>query len=193
MRDKKRYVHSLYENAKAFMPDVAGTYIDMITLSDGLPHDIEMEINIPVIDFLGLQAFDKWVADFGELYLEMYFTDRSLVVCTCDPADVLDQKRFLEGEGVLTRAYGDLTGSPEGFTRRFTQVEDIFTSFGSITFTPAAGSGATATPATTNFVLSELILHINDARCNDLTSTIRGYDITQKAREAILMSLRTTP
>jgi hypothetical protein len=112
MREKKRYVHSLYENAKSYMPDVAGAYINLIELSDGLPHPIEMEINIPIVDFLGLQGFDKWVKEFGELFLEMYFSERSLVVCTCDPSDVLGNKRFPEGDAVQTKSYDALSGPP---------------------------------------------------------------------------------
>jgi hypothetical protein len=126
MRDKKRYIHSLYENAKAYMPDVAGTYIDIQDFIDGLPHPVGFDINIPIVDFLGLQAFDKWVKDFGELFLELYFSYRSLVVCSCSPSDVLDQKMFLEGDAVLTRSYAALSGSRDEYEHGFTQIEDEF-------------------------------------------------------------------
>jgi hypothetical protein len=205
MRDKKRYVHSLYENAKSYMPDVAGTYVDIQDFIDGQPHDVRMEINIPIVDFLGLQAFDKWIKEFGELFLEMYFSERSLVVTTCDPSDIWEQKRYLEGDAVKTQSLDCLTGAPGEFEHRFTQIEDPFVSFVGVEFKPATpsqpGNGTSlpvtfplaGTPAVASFSVGKIIAHCHSATCTDLTSTIRGYNITERAKRSILAAVAADP
>jgi hypothetical protein len=89
MRDRKKYIHTLYETALRQLPNVAGTYINLYDFADGLAHPVIIEINIPIIDLLVLQCFDKWLKDMGDLLLEMYFATKSLVFATCSARDVL--------------------------------------------------------------------------------------------------------
>jgi hypothetical protein len=70
-KDKKRFIYSSYENVSHYMPDICGAYINAADFADHAPHPVEFEINIPIIDFLALQCFDKWTRDFGTLTLEL--------------------------------------------------------------------------------------------------------------------------
>jgi hypothetical protein len=121
MRDRKRYIHTLYEAARQYLPNVAGTYISLYDFADGLPHPVIQEINIPVIDLLVMQCFDKWLRDMGSLLLGMYFTHRSLVFTTCSARDVLDNKLYLQDDALTTTT---LAGDTTTFTHAFSQIGD---------------------------------------------------------------------
>jgi hypothetical protein len=188
-RDKKRFIHTLYENAVAYMPDVCGTYINIKDFFDAggnlRPQTVLIELNIPIVDFLPLQCFNKWSKDFGELFLELYFSEHALVVATCNPQDVMDNKRFLQTDVIASE---QLVGNPFKFTHRFTQIGDPFTSFTTVKYN-AAG----ANPSNTAFTIGTVTLHVASAHCEELTSTVRGYKISEAARAAILQKCIQEP
>jgi hypothetical protein len=176
-KDKKRFIYTLYENASRYMPDICGTYVNLIDFIDGNAHPVTFDFNIPVVDFLLLQCFDKWIKEFGKLTLEMYLSRHALVVCSVNPKDVLENKQFLQTD---TINYSTLAGNFAGHEHRFTQVGDQFTGFTLIANTGTAGSG------TTTFTPGFLRVTCPNARCIHLNTTIRGYSITDSAKNQIL-------
>ena len=180
MRDRKRYIHTLYETVRQYLPNVAGTYINLIDFADGLAHPVTIELNIPVVDLLVLQCFDKWVNDMGSLALEMYFTHLSMVFATCDAKDVLENKVYLQDGAVSTAT---LAGDTTKFTHAFTQIGDPCRSYITSAF---AGT-------TTTLTVGSIIPTVSRCRMLDLKSTIRGYGITDAAKSAIMRKLVETP
>jgi hypothetical protein len=76
---------------------MCGTYVNAADFSDGLIHEVVFDVNIPVNNLLAFQLFDKWLKEWGELALQLYFahTKQSLVVAYCSPYEVLEQKTVL--------------------------------------------------------------------------------------------------
>jgi hypothetical protein len=180
MRERKRYIHTLYENARDYLPDVAGTYINLADFADGAPHWVEFEINVPIIDLLAFQCFDKWLKDMGELIMEVYFTHRSMVFTTCSARSVLDVKRFLEDNTLTTTT---LAGTLDNYSHKFTQIGDPCISYVNVAY-----AGTTST-----FTTGEITPIVAESWVNELKSTIRGYGITDRAKAAILGKLRMEP
>lgn len=54
----KNYTHSLYENVSNYSPSVCGIYINVEDFKDGLPYNVEFEVNLSFDDILALQTFD---------------------------------------------------------------------------------------------------------------------------------------
>jgi hypothetical protein len=121
---------------------------------------------------------------FGELFLELYFAEHSLVVCTCSPQDVLDNKVFLETDTVVTKSFA---GAPNSYFQRFTQIGDPFESF--ISVKTASASGTT----TTTFTTGMITVYAATGRCVALESTVRGYQISELAYNTILNKCITHP
>jgi hypothetical protein len=180
MRDRKRYIHTLYETARQYLPNVAGTYINLFDFPDGLAHPVVLEINIPVIDLLVLQCFDKWLKDMESLLLEMYFTHRSLVFTTCSADDVLQNKVYLQDDALTTTT---LSGNITSYTHAFTQIGDPCQSY----------VKAVLTGTTTALTVGTIIPTVSLGRMLELKGTIRGYGITDSARKAIMSKLIAEP
>ena len=121
-KKRKRYVHSLYENVSAYSQSVCGTYINIVDFKDGLPHDVEFEVNLPFDDILALQAFDMFPNKVcGDLELKFYVKPRGLVWCMVDPMKVKEYKEYVEGETI------DLTPDKNVsamFRHAFTQINN---------------------------------------------------------------------
>ena len=181
MKDRKRYIHTLYETAKQYLPNVAGTYINLHDFADGLSHPVEIEINIPLIDLLVLQCFDKWLTDMGSLMLEMYFSHRSLVFTTCSAVDVLENKLYLQDGATTTILAGPYTT----YTHAFTQIGDPCKSY--------TGAVYDDTTKTTTFTIDTIIPSVSRAKMTQLKSVIRGYCITDLAKKSIMTKLIQTP
>ena len=97
----RKYTHSLYENVDTYSPSICGTYINVQDFKDGLPHQVEFEINLPFDDILALQAFDMF-PNFccGNIELKFYVKSRGLVWCALNPSKVKDYKEVMEGESI---------------------------------------------------------------------------------------------
>ena len=97
----RKYTHSLYENVDSYSPSICGTYINIQDFKDGLPHNVEFEINLPFDDILALQAFDMF-PNFccGNIELKFYVKSRGLVWCALNPSKVKDYKEVMEGEKI---------------------------------------------------------------------------------------------
>jgi hypothetical protein len=169
---------------RQYLPDVAGTYVNLADFADGLPHPVKILINVPVIDLLAFQCFDKWISNakegMGQLFMEVYFTHKSMVYTTCSAREVFDTKRFLQDDTLTTTT---LAGAVDSYSHKFTQVGDP-----SISYTNVAYAGTTST-----FTTGQIIPTVNTCTMESLKSTIRGYDITDRARAAIMAGLRSKP
>jgi hypothetical protein len=65
---------------------------------------------------------------------------------------------------------------------RFTQIGDPFTSFQTVKFNAQDG----AIPANTTFTIGTITVFAAAGHCEELTSTVRGYKISEEARNEIL-------
>ena len=76
----RKYTHSLYENVSYYSPSICGAYINVQDFKDGLPHDVEFEVNLPFDNILALQAFDLFPNRVcGDIELKFYVKPKGLV------------------------------------------------------------------------------------------------------------------
>ena len=126
----RKYVHSLYENVSVYSPSVCGTYIDVAEFKDGLPHQVEFEVNLPFDNILALQAFDLYPNVIcGDLELKFYVKPRGLVWCMVDPMNVKEYKEMMEGDSIKMVCDDNMSAM---FRHAFTQIgnsAEIITSF----------------------------------------------------------------
>ena len=119
----KKYTQSLYENVKYYSPSICGTYITIQDFKDGLPHEVEFEVNLPFDNILALQAFDLYPNRIcGDLELKFYVKPKGLVWCMIDPLVVKEYKEVCEGDNLNI----DLTSSNMSamFKHAFTQINN---------------------------------------------------------------------
>ena len=118
----RKYVHSLYENVSIYSPSVCGTYIDITEFKDGLPHDVEFEINLPFDNILALQAFDLYPNSVcGDLELKFYVKPRGIVWCMVDPMNVKEYKEMMEGASINLVSDNNMSAM---FKHAFTQINN---------------------------------------------------------------------
>ena len=121
-KKRKKFVHSLYENVSYYSPSICGTYINVSDFKDGLPHEVEFEINLPFDDILALQAFDLYPNKVcGELELKFYVKPRGLVWCMVDPLRVKEYKEYVEGETISLTPSQNVSAM---FRHAFTQINN---------------------------------------------------------------------
>jgi hypothetical protein len=141
---------------------------------------------------MGLQCFDKWLKDFGDAYLEFYFREHSLVVCQCDPLKCRDVKQYIQSEKIL---YPTLLGDITKFRHAFTQVGDEFMGISNVVTAgdPTPVTGDPPDECTATFTCANLRCMVNFAECLRLESTMRGYAITDRARDEIRAMFAADP
>jgi hypothetical protein len=182
MKQKKRYICTLYENVFKYMPSVCGTYIDLVRFQDAAkPVEVDIEFNIPVIDFLPLQCFSKWLKEMGTIYLECYFCSHSQVCAICNPQEVLDTHMYLDE---IVPTADTLAGNITHFPHRFTQIGDPLIIWDHNTV--AAGVMTFAGSMAIHVIVA-------DPWVIGCASTIRGYGISDRAKNAIMSKLRARP
>jgi hypothetical protein len=186
MKKGKKYIYTAHEDVFRYLSSVCGTYVDLTKFqNNNNPVPVDMEINIPIIDFLPLQCFSKWLKEMGSLYLEAYFTHSSQVCAICNPKDVLENKIYLDE---LTPHAPHLAGAIGHFPHRFTQVGDPMIVWGTVL------TSGDDYDKTMNFAGSQIIhVNVTDPWIMECASTIRGYGITDRARNAIMAKLHQRP
>ena len=119
----KKYTHSLYENVKYYSPSICGTYINVQDFKDGLPHEVEFEVNLPFDNILALQAFDLYPNRIcGDIELKFYVKPKGLVWCMIDPNTVKDYKEVCEGKSInIDISSGNMSAM---FKHSFTQINN---------------------------------------------------------------------
>jgi hypothetical protein len=100
----------------------------------------------------------------------------------------LENKQYLQTDNIQYPNIQAAAGtSIYGFEHRFTQIGDQFTGF---TFIANSFAGGTYN---TTFTTGFLRVICPEAKCLGMTSTIRGYNISESARDLILRDLDNTP
>jgi hypothetical protein len=165
------------------MPDVCGAYINAADFSDGLIHEVVFDVNIPVNNLLAFQLFDKWLKEWGELALQLYFahTKQSLVVAYCSPYEVLEQKQFLQTDVVINPT---LAGDVMKYKHAYTQIDDPFIGITNVVST-GTKNGDVITVGTSTFTVGQVIIKQHGGVATEFTSTIRGFDIHESVRDSI--------
>ena len=182
----RKYVHSLYENVSIYSPSVCGTYIDITEFKDGLPHDVEFEINLPFDNILALQAFDLYPNSVcGDLELKFYVKPRGLVWCMVDPQNVKEYKEMMEGASINFVSDHNLSSM---FKHAFTQINNPTEIINSFTETASDVQGVSKVNVSKG--LCNLICTGMEIR--SLKSNMYGFNVRSESLEKIY-NLFSTP
>ena len=174
----KKYTHSLYENVANYSSSVCGTYINIDDFKDGLPHDVEFEMNLPFEDILALQAFDLYPNSIcGDLELKFYVKPRGLVWCAIDPMKVKDYKEYIQGDDLNLTINQNL---PAMIKHAFTQINNAAPIISQ--FSVTAGQNAND-PSTVAAVKGEALLQCVGMTVVSLKSNMYGFGVKSQTLE----------
>ena len=182
----RKYTHSLYENVDSYSPSICGTYINIQDFKDGLPHNVEFEINLPFDDILALQAFDMF-PNFccGNIELKFYVKSRGLVWCALNPSKVKDYKEVMEGEKINIDLSSVNLASL--YKHAFTQINNNASIITTWTETPGSGSD----PTTITAEQGSAMLQCTGMTIQMLKSNMYGFGINNKSAQKIMEIFRT--
>ena len=182
----RKYTHSLYENVDSYSPSICGTYINIQDFKDGLPHNVEFEINLPFDDILALQAFDMF-PNFccGNIELKFYVKSRGLVWCALNPSKVKDYKEVMEGEKINIDLSSVNLASL--YKHAFTQINNNASIITTWTETPGSAGAATTITAEQGSAL----LQCTGMTIQMLKSNMYGFGINPKSAQKIMEIFRT--
>ena len=182
----RKYTHSLYENVDSYSPSICGTYINIQDFKDGLPHNVEFEINLPFDDILALQAFDMF-PNFccGNIELKFYVKSRGLVWCALNPSKVKDYKEVMEGEKINIDLSSVNLASL--YKHAFTQINNNANIITTWTETPGSAGAATTITAEQGSAL----LQCTGMTIQMLKSNMYGFGINPKSAQKIMEIFRT--
>ena len=182
----RKYTHSLYENVDSYSPSICGTYINIQDFKDGLPHNVEFEINLPFDDILALQAFDMF-PNFccGNIELKFYVKSRGLVWCALNPSKVKDYKEVMEGEKINIDLSSVNLASL--YKHAFTQINNSSPIITTWTETPGSGSD----PTTITAEQGSAMLQCTGMTIQMLKSNMYGFGINPKSAQKIMEIFRT--
>ena len=184
----RKYTHSLYENVSTYSPSICGTYINIQDFKDGLPHQVEFEVNLPFDDILALQAFDMF-PNFccGNIELKFYVKSRGLVWCALNPSNVKDYKEVMEGETIDI----DLTNTNLSplYKHAFTQINNSSTIITNWTESLKTVSGVEVITATAE--QGSAMLQCVGMTITQLKSNMYGFGINGKSAQKIVDIFKT--
>ena len=184
----RKYTHSLYENVSSYSPSICGTYINIQDFKDGLPHQVEFEVNLPFDDILALQAFDMY-PNFccGNIELKFYVKSRGLVWCALNPSTVKDYKEIMEGEKVEI----DLTNTNLSalYKHAFTQINNSSTIISKWTESLKTVSGVEVTTAEAE--QGNAMLQCTGMTIQQLKSNMYGFGINGKSAQKVIEIFKT--
>ncbi len=172
----QRFIHSLYEKVVSYSPQVCGTFFNFDDFKDGLPHDLEWDVNIPFDDLLLFQAMDLF-PNFAipNVELRVYLDTAGLVWCPINPQSVYDTKTFLEEEKI------DFTLPNISFTHQFIQINN--TAIGPIEFSVDEDTNEVSN------LSGEITLICNMLRITDFSSHMCGFGICEQSKNEITQEL----
>jgi hypothetical protein len=120
-KNTHKYTYTLYKNAVKYDNSVAGTYLNLSDFTANTIRSFHIQENIPIKDFLVLQAFYEWPNAFGELFIMTYLSKNSLVYCQVDPIRCAEIKAITSG--TLTNAQlNAIEGQIFTYSHKFAQV-----------------------------------------------------------------------
>ena len=101
-----------------YSPSVCGCYVDLKDIADGKVHKLTIELTIPFVDQLALQAWQLYPnAICGEIEEEVKTSLRALVWCMVNPNVVKETFQFLEDKEI-----DEEMPSVVPISRKFTQI-----------------------------------------------------------------------
>ena len=120
-RDAKatsKFSHSTWENVSQYSPSICGCYVDLKDIADGQLHKFTIELTIPFVDQLALQAWQLYPnAICGEIEEEVKTSLRAMVWCMINPNTVKETLKFLEDTAI-----NEEMPAVVPITRKFTQI-----------------------------------------------------------------------
>ena len=184
----KKYTQSLYENVKYYSPSICGTYINVQDFKDGLPHDVEFEVNLPFDNILALQAFDLYPNRVcGDLELKFYVKPKGLVWCMIDPNTVKDYKEVCEGDNIgVDITSGNLSSM---FKHAFTQINNSAQIINNFTITSSTVGSETINKATA--AKGSCLLQCTGMSIQSLKSNMYGFNVSSESMNKIYDIFRT--
>ena len=172
----QRFIHSLYEKVVSYSPQICGVYFNFEDFKDGLPHDLEYDINIPFDDLLLFQAMDLF-PNFAipNVELRVYLDPAGLVWCPVNPQSVYDTKTFLEEEEI------EFTLPNILFSHHFIQINN--TGIAPIEFSYDEGTNKLTTNS------GDITVICNMLRITDFSSHMCGFGICEQSKNEIAQEL----
>ena len=170
----QRFIHTLYEKAVSYSPQICGTYFNFSDFINNQTRDLEWDVNIPFDDLLLLQAMDLF-PNFAipNVELRVILDPAGLVWCPVNPQAVYDTKTYLEEEKI------PFTLPKLNYSHHFTQVNNSAT--GIVEFN-VADETVTATPGEITLICTQL-------KINDFSSHMCGFGICEKSKQEITQEL----
>ena len=184
----KKYTQSLYENVKYYSPSICGAYINIQDFKDGLPHEVEFEVNLPFDNILALQAFDLYPNRIcGDLELKFYVKPKGLVWCMIDPNTVKDYKEVCEGDNIgVDLTSGNLSSM---FKHAFTQINNSAQIINSFTVNSVQVGDETINKATA--AKGSCLLQCTGMSIQSLKSNMYGFNVSSESLNKIYEIFRT--
>ena len=171
----QRFIHTLYEKAVSYSPQICGTYFNFSDFINNQTRDLEWDVNIPFDDLLLLQAMDLF-PNFAipNVELRVILDPAGLVWCPVNPQSVYDTKTFLEEEEI------PFTLPNLNYTHHFTQINNSAT--GIIEFNVDDSNNVTANPGEITLICTQL-------KINDFSSHMCGFGICEQSKQEITQEL----
>ena len=171
----QRFIHTLYEKAVSYSPQICGTYFNFSDFINNQTRDLEWDVNIPFDDLLLLQAMDLF-QNFAipNVELRVILDPAGLVWCPVNPQSVYDTKSFLEEEEI------PFTLPNLNYTHHFTQINNSAT--GIIEFSVDDNNNVTATSGEITLICTQL-------KINDFSSHMCGFGICEQSKQEITQEL----
>ena len=171
----QRFIHTLYEKACSYSPQVCGTYFNFVDFVGNQTRDLSWSVNVPFDDLLLLQAMDLF-PNFAipNIELRVILDPAGLVWCTVNPQAVYDVKTFLEEEDIP-----ELNMPVMKYAHHFTQVNNSAMGIKDFTI-----EGSTVTTDS-----GEITLICNKLRINDFSSHMAGFGICEQSKKDIMEEL----
>ena len=196
-RDAKatsKFSHSTWENVSQYSPSVCGCYIDLKDLADGQPHTFTIELTIPFIDQLALQAWQLYPnAICGEIEEEVKTSLRAMVWCQVNPNVVKETLQFLEDKAIdeempavipITRKFTQV-GNPSNIVIEYKAGENSEPADGSLKVTVGADANGI------DMKVGKVVLQVLNGTIQLGRSNIAGFGLKPGVYQGLVNELRT--
>ena len=205
-RDAKataKFSHSIWENVSQYSPSVCGCYIDLADLADGLPHTFNMELTIPFVDQLALQAWQLYPNQIcGEIEEEVKTSLRAMVWCQVNPNVIKDTMQFLNDTPIdedipavipITRKFTQV-GNPSNIVSEYKDVTPPAPTEGEEPPAPNLCEGALSVKAgekTYSLATKKLTLNVLGGTIQLGRSNLAGFGLKPGVYQGLIRELET--
>ena len=207
-RDAKataKFSHSIWENVSQYSPSVCGCYIDLADLADGLPHTFNMELTIPFVDQLALQAWQLYPNSIcGEIEEEVKTSLRAMVWCQVNPNIIKDTLQFLNDTPIdedipavipITRKFTQI-GNPSNIVSQYKQLQKVTEGEGEnatekLEPLPDGAIAVTAGENTNSLTTKKLTLNVLNGTIQLGRSNLAGFGLKPGVYQGLIHELET--